>query len=341
VITQSIGPWDRCRNDHSSIVRSRPAGPLPDCRNDHEGDVQLATVSSEAMHQTIADIRTTYRELRYLIKARSAINHRLGGYVRLCLGWSLDLSEAERKSIAKAAAEAIEERHPHFAEIIDATSAAVQVFTVPEKKAELKLRKLAKTLPAWSDFGESVKGFGPLSLSAIVGEAGDLAGYDGVPQLWKRLGLGMVGDRQQGRPGPHATADDHIEHGYSKERRAAIFAYVGEPLLKHQNAYRAIYLKRKEYEAARGKTKMHAHMAAHRYAEKILVKHLWKAWRRTGQSCNVEMTDALLPTPSERKRMGHRMIVEKTEIDVSSASAHLDQPPLQLANEPIADKTEV
>lgn len=253
-------------------------------------DQQAADQNADRMQQTIADIGAHYRELRYLTSSRIAISNRLGAYVRRALGWSADLPEADQERIRKAAAKAISDGDPRFADIVAATEGAAKAFEVAETGSARTLRKLAETLPVWTRFGAEIKGFGPLGLAVILGEAGDIGNYDGFAKLWKRLGLGIVGDKQQGKPGKHATAEDWIEHGYNAQRRAAIFAYIGTPLLKADNLYRELYLRRKVYETERGKTKMHAHRAAQRYAEKMLIKHLWKAWRRDDPIAAVEMT---------------------------------------------------
>lgn len=256
-------------------------------------DAEMAkfdAAAEKARQETVADIRAQYRELRYLVKSRIAIGNRTASYIRLCLGWSKDLPEAERDRIAKAAAKAIKDRDPRFAEIVDASDAAMRPFEASERRTAASLRKLAGSLPAWASFGQTVSGFGSLGLAVIIGEAGNLCDYESVPKLWKRLGLGMVGDKQQGRPGAHATAADWIEHGYSKERRAAIFAYIGEPLLKKDNPYRTLYLRKKAQCAERGMKKLHAHRYAHRYATKMLIKHLWREWRAADLRRSIEMT---------------------------------------------------
>lgn len=269
-----------------------------DALADRVGEKLRQTLGEQQITGTIDEIRAYYRELRYLMKSRIAMSNRLGAYVRTRLGWSKQLQEEDEAAaakIVKAAAKAIEDRDPRFAAEIDATNAAAQAFGVAEARAELTLRKLARSLPVWARFGAGIKGFGELGLAVIVGEAGNLSDYDGFAKLWKRLGLGLVDGKQQGKPGAGATAMDWIAHGYSPQRRSTIFAYIGEPLLK-QGPYRDVYLARKELELSRGKSKGHSHMAAHRYMEKALIKHLWKAWRREDLEEPVEMTKSCVST---------------------------------------------
>ena len=103
-----------------------------------------------------------------------------------------------------------------------------------------QMEKLVKRHPL-HDFAKSVTGLGQLGLAVILSEARyPLTNYTNPAKLWKRLGLGLVqhsdgGWRTQGRPGSSATAEEWKLHGYNPERRAQLFAVVGDPLAKHQN----------------------------------------------------------------------------------------------------------
>lgn len=178
-------------------------------------------------------------------------------------------------------------------------------------QTEKMLEKLAKQLPVWP-WVEAVRGFGPLSLAAIVGEAGDLGNYAGPAKLWKRMGLAVInGGRQR-----CVSGADAIVHGYSPQRRSMVWN-IGECLIKQQGEYREIYLARivTEVEKAhaegldvvtttaatveswekRGlpaplkvtkstdqhRTAGHIHNRAKRFAEKRLLRNLWRAWRAT------------------------------------------------------------
>lgn len=163
-------------------------------------------------------------------------------------------------------------------------------------KIERQLTKLAKQLPVWP-WVESIHGFGALGLAQIVGEAGDLSNYANPAKVWKRMGLAVIGGIAQQRVSGAAALD----HGYVAHRRAIMFC-IGDSLLKKQNEYRELYLLRKEYEVAkaneaglliRGKkigdpprsdpngvrTILCIHRRAQRYAEKRLLRDLWRVWR--------------------------------------------------------------
>lgn len=158
-------------------------------------------------------------------------------------------------------------------------------------KRETELRKLAKRLPVWP-WVESVRGFGPLGLSQIVGEIGNLCRYPNWRQVWKRLGL-APGDTE-----------------YSRNARAISYN-IGESLIKKQGEFREFYLARKAYEEANseagkhaaivdeaemGKFKLspenkarvakgmlpkgHIHARARRCTEKALLKALWRQWHK-------------------------------------------------------------
>jgi len=157
--------------------------------------------------------------------------------------------------------------------------AAREAVTAPRKAAEKRLEKLARDLPVWP-WVESVNGFGAMGLGQIIGECGDLARFDSPAKLWKRMGVGLVWvdgvwKRQQRVAGAEALA-----HGYSPQRRSILFV-IGDSLIKKQNAYRDLYLVRKEYEAANDPKRkpMANHRRAQRYSEKRLLLNLWRAWR--------------------------------------------------------------
>lgn len=153
--------------------------------------------------------------------------------------------------------------------------AARDSFHAMRHDAEKRLRKLAHQLPVWS-WVETVHGFGDLGLAQIVAEAGNLENYANPAKLWKRFGLAVIGGGAQRR----VTGDAALEHGYSPVRRSMMYV-IGDSLLKKQNPYRALYLARKATEQAKvpDGTKMLWHRRAQRYAEKRLLRDLWRAWR--------------------------------------------------------------
>lgn len=143
---------------------------------------------------------------------------------------------------------------------------------------EKRLVKLAAELPV-APFVEATRGVGPLSLAAIVGEAGDLSNYANPGKLWKRMGLAVMPDGRQRRTSGVAA----LEHGYSPARRSVMWD-LGACIVKAGGPLKAVYDSRKLYELERPETlsRAHAHNKAQRYTEKRFLKLLWSEWDRGG-----------------------------------------------------------
>lgn len=252
----------------------------------------------------LVEIRSLHRQRCYLIKQRIRSSNALGAFVRLQFGWNPDLSKTESDAI-KAKTKALIKaggKGTEFENIIAATTAAARPFDELEDQTVKRMEKLAKTLPVWKAWGEGVVGFGPAGLATIIGEAGDLSNYPSKAHLWKRMGLGIVGDIRQGGLSKGAPDSLWIEHGYNRERRSRHYAYIGEPLLKKPNGeYYGVYQKRKLYEQEKAKaagltilpaadipaknkdeyvSEKIIHLRAFRYMEQRFLKHLWQAWNR-------------------------------------------------------------
>lgn len=162
------------------------------------------------------------------------------------------------------------------------------------KIVEKMMVKHAEKLPVYEIFVKPIIGMGALGLAQIIGEAGDLSMYPNPAKLWKRMGLGLVGNERQRKVTDAAQA---LLHGYSPQRRSMMFV-IGDSLLKKQNAYRDLYLARKQYEIEKTESEglqvlpankikkgmearsvMHVHRRSQRYVEKRLLRDLWRAWR--------------------------------------------------------------
>jgi hypothetical protein len=144
----------------------------------------------------------------------------------------------------------------------------------------------------------------PLGLAAIVGESCGVnattpAAYASHQNLCKRLGLGVVDNKRQGNPGPGATAEDWIKHGYKRDRRAEIWTFLDLGIRNAQyrregpalGAYGALYARQVAVYEERGWK--HARAAAARYMAKCFIKDLWRAWRRIdGLTGNAAYTPA-------------------------------------------------
>lgn len=252
---------------------------------------------------TIAQIRYHHRTRTYAMEQRKRADLSLGSFLRVALGWSKALPDAERKRIADQAAALIkigetvakgkpagidEPAYAEWRHIIAASISARAPFDEVEKVASKEMTRLAKSLPVWT-WAEGVKGLGPVSLAVIVGEAGDLAQYPKKGHLWKRMGLAVMGsgdgtnDVRQGGLRKGASADEWVVHGYSPARRSRMFV-IGDVMVKVGERYRDIYLKRKEYERAKlpDAKPIVLHRRAQRYMEKLLLRDLWQEWKRAG-----------------------------------------------------------
>ena len=154
---------------------------------------------------------------------------------------------------------------------------ATERFAQERAAIEKRLRKLAQHLPVAVWVAE-IKGFGTLNLAAIVGEAGDLAGYRNPSCLWKRMGLAVIDGGRQRRV---SEADAAAAHGYSPQRRCVAYL-LGDTLIKAGDGcrYRPVYAERKALEAERVATAAHAHNRAARYMVKRVLRDLWAEARR-------------------------------------------------------------
>lgn len=228
------------------------------------------------MNDTIATIREHYRRRVDLHRAEKRATLQIKAICRrFCDG---DKTEAGRLYSAMMK----DGEHPHVAA---ATSWCAPLILARDgleaaRKAEEKiLTKAAQSLAVWP-YVEAIKGFGALSLAQIVGEAGDVGSYGGPAKLWKRFGLAVFNGRAQGRP-DKPTAEDWVALGYSAERRSLVFV-IGDNMIRARNPeFRALYDQRKAYEIERDPEmrKIVAHLRAKRYAEKRVLRDLWRAWR--------------------------------------------------------------
>jgi hypothetical protein len=158
---------------------------------------------------------------------------------------------------------------------------------------EKLLSKQAKSLPVAPWVGD-VRGFGILSLAAIVGEAGDLSNYSNPAKLWKRMGLAVMpnGERQR----RFADKEMAIAAGYNPSRRSVVWN-IGDCLIKASSPqYRAVYDARRLRTAVTHPDwpKAHSHADATRVMTKRLLLDLWKAWRaaKTNMTSIEEMSPA-------------------------------------------------
>lgn len=269
-----------------------------------------------------AAIRYQHRQRVYAMGQRIRADLALGSFLRMILGWKKDGPKAEMEAIRVKVASLIEigekcfkqearpvqkrkavegDDDPLFVEWRNLITASVQArkpFDDIEGAATKEMERLASQLPVWSDFGQAVRGLGLRSLAIIVAEAGDLSNYPKKGHLWKRMGVAVIDGTRQGGLLKTAPKAEWIEHGYNRQRRSYIFV-IGDNMVKMGDAYRRVYLDRKEYERQRAvdaglivapSAKIpakrqheficdgHIHRRAKRYMEKRLLRDLWQAW---------------------------------------------------------------
>jgi hypothetical protein len=177
--------------------------------------------------------------------------------------------------------------NPELTAALDPFLMAISIFEPQRAAIEKRLRKMAEALEIWR-WAKDVKGFGALNLAAIVGECGEVGSYRNPSCVWKRMGLAVIDGGRQRRV---ADAEAALKHGYDPTRRAVAYL-LGDCLIKNNKngsgdeseplKYRALYLERKEVEAAKPevKSKAHAHNRAARYMTKRVLRDLWAAWRK-------------------------------------------------------------
>lgn len=280
---------------------------------------------SDDLESLCAEIRTWHRQRVYAMEQRKRADLALGSFMRLMLGWSRDLPSDEAKAIRDRVQALLslgdkiarEEAKPAekqrwvagsmdgdfliWRDVIMASIAARTPFDMIENNALKHMKALARTLPVWAEFGAGVRGFGEASLAVIVAEAGNLSAYPKKGHLWKRFGLAVIDGTRQGGLPKSARADEWIEHGISRRRRACMWV-IGDAMIRAVGGpYRTVYLDRKAFE--RGKAEAagltvapsasipkasaaefmsdgHVHNRAQRYMEKRLLRDLWQAWNR-------------------------------------------------------------
>jgi hypothetical protein len=301
----SAAASDAGLGDHRDFVaqQSRVAEARPASRN-------LTSNTLVPAGALCAQLMEMQAERLYCIKLQSICDRKCEHFVARRLGYSSLLDEAARTKLfaqARIIIRAVEAgggddqkaRDTDSRAVVSACSSII-LRTAESRRGwdayrsdlEARMRELARQLPAWP-FVEGVRGFSDLGLAVVVGETGDLSGYANPGKVWKRLGLAVIDGNRQGNPGPGATAEDWVRHGYRKQRRAEVWAFCSDVMFRHQwrgekngteahalGPYGEAYGRKKAEYLEREWTKGHAHNAATHYMTKEFIKDLWKAWRR-------------------------------------------------------------
>lgn len=251
-----------------------------------------AQVDAASLATTCARLKDLQVQRRFLIRSKDRNRLALGSLIRRHLGWDADLPEKDRKDIAKKAAALMESAldkdkmggvESWITELAFTCEQSCEPFDKSLSVVEKEMLSVIKDVPPTAlEYVDSVKGFGRKTMAIIIGEAGDLNNYKNPGKLWKRLGLA---------PKSEYAMSDGGKHMVPRQRRSQVWACLGACLLRgNDGIYRAAYDRKKAEYLKRAETEEHwqfkgkphvnhCHLAAHRYMEKLAVKHLWQAWR--------------------------------------------------------------
>lgn len=319
LVTQTGSASVRRSGQLGSVTHDEPAAtaPIPDGQIPRDiqgrpaigGDdgAQLGSVAHELASPVVAHIQQLWRMRQRWHRAEKALT--LQGKA-MCRAYT-DGDKTAATAMFNAAAEGTLDNVEVTVGLVPFLG-AIDLFEKERGAYEKSLRKLAKQLPVWA-WCEPIKGFGELSLAALVGEAGDIGSYKSPSALWKRFGLAVFDGGRQRRV---SDADEAIIHGYSPRRRSVMWnvggAIIGgmgkgpRPLVDEDvseredlTEYQKLFIERMRYEAtlrpefrlkdAERKGQVFESYAAHcsarakRYVEKRLLRHLWAAWRASSQ----------------------------------------------------------
>jgi hypothetical protein len=254
--------------------------------------------------QTLCDriCEAQYRR-RFYIKRLVMTENALRALVRRRMGWSPDLSEAEREKINARAAgvvaklmadKPVAEKDRAAATDVAHDAERIRAARIPlqegRRDAEMVMERAAKQLPVYA-WVKTVRGFSALGLAVIVAEAGgDLTAtpgnYPNPDKLKRRLGLApfkgkagkswRVGEKWAGRT---LTSAEWQEFGYDASRRAEVWGFIDQNVERaFTGKYRAIYDTEKARFKEKGTQPIHAQAHARRVVAQEVVIDLWRVW---------------------------------------------------------------
>lgn len=193
-----------------------------------------------------AQLRALQRQRVWHLKSRMMVANRLQATVagEEC-GYSSSMPEKERRKCFVEASELVEriaagEATTKVDGIVKTTILAIQGFESMKVALEKEMKKLAGQLPVarWVQEPEQ-RGFGILFLGIVIGETGDLNGYENPAKVWRRLGCApwtfddktLMGSTWRiGKEG-RLPASEWEAFGYSPRRRSIAYL-IGEGLVK-------------------------------------------------------------------------------------------------------------
>jgi hypothetical protein len=257
-------------------------------------------MTPEEIEGVCTQIREHHKNARLCMKHVNAGRQRTASHVVFVrLGYTPGDKTALKKGYSEARKymlAALKDETHEFHALASATEAGIAPWESERVAHEKRMVVLVKQLPVYA-WTKPIKGFGELGLAQIVAEAGGpLDKFSTVSRLWKRLGLAVISGNRQGAPGKGASAEDWMEHGYNRERRAIVWSIVSDSMFRHQWAaagegeetgkpkgpYGEVYAQRRARTAITHPdwTKGHAHNDARRVMTKKLIADLWSAWRQ-------------------------------------------------------------
>jgi hypothetical protein len=274
-------------------------------------------MNPDELREVCASLKEEQKRRTLFIRMQRAANQRIDAFIvdsilRLApqdgrtIKESFDLARKVRLAHARGKVlRGLEAVQAEIADIMGVHYEAARPWGTLRESAENEMTEAARRLPI-AHMVENVKGLGYLGLAIIVAEAGDIGAYANVQNLFKRLGLGVFGDRRQGNPegDGEEKRQGYIAHGYNPHRRSEIWTITHSLLMGQLRGagdagpgpYGAIYAAKKaEYAASeRGWSPKHIDNAARRYAGKKLIRHLWRNWRAAMRGA-VETQPAIIP----------------------------------------------
>lgn len=238
------------RDNHPRGASEREGGPLQ--IGSHQMYAPLASISALVELQ---------KQRVFSIKSQSRCDRSCEAFIARYLGYTNDLTAAERVAMFKLAAkirrdvekggqtvvdpqpsnasasgDGQSQRDNHQPHAITActpiilnSALAREAWDMHRAQVEKQMRVLARALPVYA-WAAGIKGFGDLGIGIVVGEIGDLSNYATKERVWKRLGLAVIeGERQQKR----TNVEQAAAHGYNPRRRAEIWT-LADSMFKHQ-----------------------------------------------------------------------------------------------------------
>jgi hypothetical protein len=298
---------------------------------------------------TIDAIRAEYRDMRFMENQRKRNDLAFQSFIRTLCGYSTQIPKAESAPALKRAQALIAGTAPDdpLAARVEwmraGSDAALAPFIGMEKEKVKSIEKMVKGLPIWTEWAAEIKGLGLKGIGSLIGEAGDIGAYRSEAAFWKRMGVGVIDGVAQGKLSKTASAEMWITHGYNAKRRSALWT-IGDVLIIKQGAgtrYYDMYIARKaverqklealgytvkpggEIKAAERDTCVSdqlVHRRAQRWVEKRLLRHMYRAWKRTMEAQDEARAVGEVGTVPAHGTDAHAEPVAKDRVRVSRRS---------------------